>query len=180
MHDESHQLTLFGLSHVQEKQQSYDTHAVKGHEWQLYIDGASRNNPGQSGAGIYIKRDGLPLYQEGYFLGIKTNNQAEYLALILGLFCLKKWHAPDDRVLIYSDSQLLVRQLKGAYKVRNELLKPLHRVALSLINTFNAEVAHVMREENTHADKMANQGIDTQKPIPPMYVRMLEHYDVAL
>ena len=58
--------------------------------WKLFIDGASRNNPGRSGAGVYLLKNEKPVYQEGFYLGIKTNNEAEYLALLLGVFSCKK------------------------------------------------------------------------------------------
>lgn len=182
MNDTSLQLNLFECAQGDERitSKKTDDTVVVAHEWRLYIDGASRNNPGKSGAGVYIMRDGIPLYQEGYFLGIKTNNQAEYLALLLGLFTLKQWYNKRDKVLVYSDSQLLVRQVQGMYKVRNELLKPLHAIAQVMIKDMHVTIAHVMREDNTHADKMANHGIDTQKPMPPVFIRMLKQYDVAL
>ena len=147
---------------------------------QLYIDGASRNNPGPSGIGIYIVRDGLPLYQEGYFIGTKTNNQAEYLACVVGILILKQWCNADDTISIFSDSQLLIRQLKGIYKVRNEALQVLHRVALSMTNKLNAHMAHVMREDNKQADAMANRGIDANKKLPPAYLKTLEEYGISL
>src|SRR5437868_5897704 len=82
------------------------------HHYKLFIDGASRNNPGPSGAGIFILKDGELLHKEGFFLGSKTNNQAEYMALLIGLFILKKKLESHSLVHIISDSQLLVRQLK--------------------------------------------------------------------
>ena len=87
--------------------------------WQLYVDGASRNNPGPSGAGLCIFKDGEVAEKHGFYLGKRTNNQAEYLALLLGIFFLKKQISGGDFVEIVSDSQLLVRQLLGAYRVKN-------------------------------------------------------------
>ncbi len=184
-HDGTGQLKLFAsaadtTTHGRSSSQEKKSEEPTSHEWWIYIDGASRKNPGLAGAGIYVLKDGVPLYQEGYFLGVRTNNQAEYLAFLLGIFTLKKWWGHQDRVRLFSDSQLLVRQLCGTYKVRNELLKPLHRVAQHMVQDMRADVAHVMREDNVHADKMANRGIDTKKPIPPAFVRMLHSYEVAL
>src|SRR5437868_5008693 len=93
--------------------------------WTLFVDGASRNNPGPSGAGIYIVKNNILVIKRGYYLGIKTNNQAEYLALLLGLFILMEHREAEDQVRIISDSQLLVRQLVGMYKVRHPHLQPL-------------------------------------------------------
>src|SRR5579872_1960103 len=93
--------------------------------WTLFVDGASRNNPGPSGAGMYIEKDGVLVIKDGYFLGIKTNNQAEYLALLLGLFMVAEHMHGKDQLRIISDSQLLVRQLMGVYKVRQPHLQRL-------------------------------------------------------
>lgn len=180
MNDTLQQLTLFSSARNEHENKLDETVSAVARAWQLYIDGASRNNPGLSGAGIYIVRDGSPLYQSGYFLGTKTNNQAEYLALLLGLFNIKKWYEAQDSIAIFSDSQLLVRQLQGAYKVRNDLLKPLHSIALSMMREMQVTITHVRREDNVHADKMANHGIDTKKPMPSAFIKLLEKYDVAL
>src|SRR5579872_5661184 len=94
--------------------------------WMVHIDGASRNNPGKSGAGIFIKKDGQVVCQEGFYLGVKTNNQAEYYALLLGLFLLKQYATVHDTIWLASDSQLLVRQIQGMYKVKHAGLKPLN------------------------------------------------------
>ena len=181
MNDTADQLTLFSVMHNSDEfknQQKNDVH--EGYTCQLYVDGASRNNPGIAGAGIYIMRNGIPLYQTGYFLGIKTNNQAEYLAFLLGLFSLKKWYNTSDHISIFSDSLLLVKQLQGLYKVRNDLLKPLHHLALSMMRDMHISINHIMREDNMHADKMANHGIETQKPMPHSFLKMLKEYDVAI
>src|SRR5437762_9477283 len=75
-------------------------------EWQLYVDGASRNNPGFSGAGIFITKNSIPCYKQGFFLGIKTNNQAEYLACILGMYMLEHilGYHKDEILTVFSDS----------------------------------------------------------------------------
>src|SRR5688500_5396092 len=115
--------------------------------WKLYVDGASRNNPGPSGAGIYIEKDAKPFFKVGYYLGLKTNNQAEYLALLLGLFVLSDHVQNEDSVTIISDSLLLVNQLSGLYKVRQPHLQPLYHVCKEYIHKMNATIGHVLRDK---------------------------------
>lgn len=148
--------------------------------WTVYIDGASRNNPGKSGAGIFIKKDDQVVCQEGFYLGIKTNNQAEYYALLLGLFLLKQYAKPDDTALLASDSQLLVRQVQGIYKVKNEGLRPLHALARKIIADMSIEFMHVMRTDNVDADLLANQGIDTKKTLPKEFTALLMEHDIVV
>ena len=93
-------------------------------ELTIYTDGASRNNPGESGAGIYILRDGEPFEQIARYLGTTTNNIAEYTAAIIGLEHAAKVGA--RKVRLFADSELMVKQINGQYKVKNEGLKPLH------------------------------------------------------
>src|SRR5690349_12915959 len=81
--------------------------------WKLFIDGAARNNPGKAGAGIYILKNDQEVCKEGFYLGVKTNNQAEYAALLVGLYYIKQYIEPHDHLDIISDSQLLVRQFNG-------------------------------------------------------------------
>lgn len=148
--------------------------------WKLFVDGASRNNPGPSGAGIYGMRDNKPLISEGYFLGSKTNNEAEYLALLLGLLLLKDHYKPGDVVRVVSDSQLMVRQLRGEYRVKKPNLKILHGVAASLVNEFDAQLAHVLRSDNETADWLANQGIDQKVAVPAPMAETLQRYGIQV
>lgn len=148
--------------------------------WKLFVDGASRKNPGPSGAGIYIEKDGLVEIKEGYYLGIKTNNQAEYLALILGLFIIEQHVRSGDAIQIVSDSQLLVRQLKGIYKVRHSHLQPLHALGSEIMQKLGATIAHVMRDENSEADAMANHGVDSKIVPPKHYLTLLKHHGIVL
>lgn len=151
------------------------------HYFKLYVDGASRNNPGSAGVGIYIMKDDTPLEKQGFYLGIKTNNQAEYLALILGLLVLQK-HAigPDDILLVISDSELMVKQLKGEYRVKNPDLRQLFDVAKKLLVRLRYNVAHVLREENSIADKLANIGIDRAIRVPDDLLEKLHEYSISL
>jgi ribonuclease HI len=148
--------------------------------WKLFVDGASRNNPGPSGAGMYIEKNNIAEIKEGYYLGIKTNNQAEYLALLFGLFLLEEHLGSDDTIQIISDSQLLVRQLHGVYKVRHSHLQPLHALCKQYIHKLGATVAHVLRDENTQADAMANYGIDCKNNPPKKYIALLKQHDIHL
>lgn len=148
--------------------------------WKLYVDGASRNNPGKAGAGIYIIKDNKKFLEQGFALGLKTNNQAEYLALLVGIFFLKKYLCKDDVVMIVSDSQLMVRQITGHYKVKNAELIPLFKLSKKLLYGINYNIAHVLRDENKEADEMANLGIDKGKRLPQDFLDMLQEYEIQL
>ncbi len=134
--------------------------------WALFVDGASRNNPGPSGAGIVLLYNGDPRAELGFFLGKKTNNQAEYLALILGLCEAKKQLVAGDALGIYSDSELLIRQLQGRYKVKNPELKILYECVMGLLYGVPHSLHHVLRAANARADELANYGIDHKIPVP--------------
>jgi ribonuclease HI len=129
----------------------------------IHIDGGSRGNPGPAGAGAVVqdKNDNSILYKGGVFLGKATNNVAEYSGLLAGLAAAKELNA--THVDLFSDSQLLVRQMIGQYRVKNAGLKPLHRQATDLASGFEAcSFTHVRREENTAADKLANMAMDAK------------------
>jgi len=126
----------------------------------LHVDGASRGNPGEAGFGIHVTdaAGGEVASLFGY-LGKATNNVAEYQALLHGLrFALDRG---ARAVEVFSDSELLVRQLEGRYRVKNAGLVPLHREAQSLLARFDKRsVAHVRREQNREADALANRAVD--------------------
>lgn len=136
--------------------------------WHLYVDGAARQNPGPAGAGIFITKNDIPVLKKGFFLGCKTNNQAEYIAFLLGLYHLKSMvidmHNVD--VTCYSDSLLMVKQLNGQYKVLDQKLKKLFDIAKLYNNFVNMRIKHVPREKNVEADEAANWGIDQKVPLP--------------
>ncbi len=126
----------------------------------LKTDGASRGNPGHSGiGGQLVDSDGNNVLTFSEYIGQATNNVAEYKALIFGLDQAAKLNA---KVLLISlDSELLVKQMKGEYRVKNLGLKPLHAKAKALADHFvRVYVEHVFREENREADALANQAID--------------------
>ncbi len=127
----------------------------------LMIDGAARGNPGPAGAGVVLKGAGDRDIQEGVFIGEATNNVAEYSALIHGLELARKIGLRD--LLVQSDSQLLVRQMKGEYRVKNENLKKLFAKAQETASHFdNVSYLHVPREKNRQADSLANMAVDAK------------------
>jgi ribonuclease HI len=125
----------------------------------IYTDGASRNNPGEAGAGIFILQDDKPIEKIARYLGTTTNNIAEYTAAIIGLEHAVKLGAASVR--LNADSELLVKQLNGQYRVKNEGLKPLYLKVKELIAKIgNVEVQYIPREKNKEADALANKAID--------------------
>jgi ribonuclease HI len=125
-----------------------------------HIDGASRGNPGPAAYGVVIETaDGERLAALGKRLGRATNNFAEYQALLAALeYALQHKHL---RVKAFSDSELLVRQMQGAYKVKSLDLKPLFERARELAAQLESfAIQHVPREQNREADQMANQALD--------------------
>ena len=128
-------------------------------ELTIYTDGASRNNPGEAGVGVYILRDGEPFERIARYLGTTTNNIAEYTAAIIGLEHAVRLGART--VKLRADSELLVKQVNGQYKVKNEGLKPLHaRVKELIAKIASVEVKYIPREQNKEADALANKAID--------------------
>jgi ribonuclease HI len=169
------------LSLFEKKSQHQDACAAEGRRyWKLFIDGASRNNPGQSGAGFALYKNEELIEAHGFYLGTKTNNQAEYFALVLGLFYLKKYICPGDLLVIVSDSQLLVRQVQGMYRVKNVELKVLHQVACAVLSEFTFNIMHVLREDNKEADALANQGIDKKRKPSQKFLDFLQLYHVTI
>lgn len=127
----------------------------------IHFDGGSRGNPGPASAGVVITDTdtGKPLHQAGYFLGTCTNNVAEYHGLIRSL---KQARALGGTSLdIHSDSELLVRQITGQYRVKSPDLKPLYQEAVKRLRMFDHwEVQHVCRDRNQRADELANLAMD--------------------
>ena len=129
-------------------------------EWCLMVDGASRGNPGEAGCGAVIyDEQGEILKELTSYLGSSTNNVAEYQGLLMGLEGVLK--LGGRKLQIRSDSELLVRQLNGVYRVKDEKLKVLYRKALDLLGRLEAyRIIHVRREHNKLADRLANLAID--------------------
>jgi len=148
--------------------------------WQLFVDGASRGNPGPSGAGIHLLQNQEIVSRRGYYLGRHTNNEAEYLALLIGIFLVKKEAKSGDMVHVFSDSQLLIKQMRGEYRVRKPELQTLHSLVVKYAAPFACVFEHVFRENNTHADALANAGIDKKTALPASFVTLLRSHDVQI
>jgi ribonuclease HI len=128
----------------------------------IHIDGASRGNPGEAGFGVYVTTpEGAKVAELYGYLGRATNNVAEYQALIHALkYALDRGAA---RVKLFSDSELVVRQMAGRYRVKHSDMVPLHRQAAALLSRFReASLEHVRREQNRDADRLANEALDTK------------------
>ena len=125
-----------------------------------HIDGGSRGNPGPAAAGFTLTDTaGTQLQAKGIVLGRTTNNVAEYTGLVKALEAASQIGA--EQLVVFSDSELLVRQINGEYKVKSKLLKPFFEQAVSLLESFkNWQVRHVRRENNVEADKLVNQALD--------------------
>lgn len=144
-----------------------EKNATKITEVQLYADGGSRGNPGPSASGfVLLDMAGTVLHQEGVYLGITTNNQAEYQALKLGLeYVMRVWGAPE--VHVYMDSLLVINQMKNIFKVRNRDLWPVHDAVLKMVPQFKKiSFDHVPRELNKLADAEVNKCLDAEKSSP--------------
>lgn len=129
----------------------------------IHSDGAARGNPGPAGAGaVLTDPEGKVVGEVCRYLGDEmTNNQAEYRALLLALAEAKEKGA--TRLRIYADSELMVRQLRGEYKVKDKSLKPLFEDARGLLRGFGTyEIEYIPREKNRRADRLANLAIDGQ------------------
>ena len=132
----------------------------------IYIDGGSRGNPGPAAAGVVISDQDSErtLHEGGYFLGRATNNAAEYHGLIRALELTRGFDA--RRVHINSDSELIVKQITGEYRVKSPDLMPLYEKAQGLLLALGAwQIQHVPREENHRADQLANIALDRKRDV---------------
>jgi ribonuclease HI len=133
------------------------------------IDGAARGNPGPASYGVVIRRpDGTPAEALGKYIGRHTNNVAEYYALIAAL----DYAAANGikRLRVYSDSQLIVNQIKGLYKVKHPDLRPLHERAKKQAAGLEAfTIQYIPREQNREADAAANAALDNTGGVKPAY-----------
>ena len=126
----------------------------------LYVDGASRGNPGRAGAGVWMTNGkGKKLVEISRYLGHKTNNEAEYWALLLGLREAKRLGGKS--IHIFTDSELIERQVKGVYRVKNLNLRGLHKMVAQNLKEFSSfDIQSIPREQNQEADRLANQAIE--------------------
>ena len=126
---------------------------------EIYIDGAARGNPGESGIGVFIKETQDSIREVKRYLGTKTNNQAEYTALITALESAEDLSGRTIR--IYTDSMLVANQMNGLWKVKHPEIIPLNNQAKTLFKNFkDISIQHIPREQNSEADRLANLAID--------------------
>lgn len=129
-----------------------------------YVDGGSLGNPGPSGIGVVIGRpEGTPI-RISRWIGHQDNNVAEYVALLEALQCALNLNASELQV--YSDSQVVVRQMRGEYTCRSPRLYSLHWICRKLARSLSFSIHHVSREENAEANRLANAGARRREPDP--------------
>lgn len=165
---------LFGGSSKKQKEET------KNFDWVISVDGASRGNPGQSGAGVFIKKGDAEIVRSGFYLGNRTNNEAEYLALLIAVMFLQKERSENETVKILSDSQLLIRQMQGVYKIKKPELKVIYDAIWQELGTTECFFEHVERDKNTIADSLANHGVDTKNSLPLKFLDKLRTYEIFL
>mgnify|MGYP000513036561 CR=1 FL=1 len=131
----------------------------------IEFDGGSRGNPGPAGIGVVVRAaDGTTLLTLGRYIGAATNNVAEYQAVITGLE--KALELGAQSVQVCGDSELIIRQLRGEYRVRNPGLQPLHRRAKALLARFkHVSLMHNQRKDNSLADRLANLAMDRRADV---------------
>ena len=129
----------------------------------LFADGGSRGNPGPAASGaVLFDADGAVIHEIGTYLGVATNNVAEWMGLLTGLEAALEHGVSDLAVRL--DSELVVKQISGAYRVKNEGLIPLHAKAKVLLRKFaHVDVRHVPRKQNAAADALVNQILDAHR-----------------
>lgn len=134
----------------------------------IFTDGAARGNPGEAGVGIIMKDEhGAPLAELKKYIGTATNNKAEYSALLLALeHLLRSETIRCTDVVVYTDSELMARQILGEYKVKDPALKVLFQKVILLLRTapFTFAIRHIPRSQNAEADALANEAIDAKTP----------------
>ena len=138
---------------------SWDQSPLRDTALNVYIDGASKGNPGEAGAGVWVADgEGKRVLELSRYLGRKTNNEAEYCALLLGLREAKRLGGKSIRV--FTDSELVERQVNGLYRVKNLNLKALHASVMKHLREFSSyTIESIPREENREADRLANQAV---------------------
>jgi len=129
-------------------------------EYVLFFDGCSKGNPGLAGAGAVIYKNGTEIYNESIFVGLKeTNNKAEYTGLLIGL--TEAIRRNIKTLKVKGDSELVIKQMKGQYKVSSPNIQGIYQDAKKLQKQFHKiSFEHVYREHNKRADELSNQGIE--------------------
>lgn len=129
---------------------------------EIYIDGASKGNPGPSGIGVIICKDGRTIKNISSYIGNATNNIAEYTAFIFGLQEALKLKA--EQIIVNTDSELLYRQINRTYKIKSPNIIGLYHQALNLLSAFkDVRVKHIPRENNRGADKLATEAVKNNR-----------------
>jgi len=131
----------------------------------IFSDGGARGNPGPAACAIVVQGDkGNPLFKKSEFLGPATNNVAEYQGLLMGLTWILENNQVNE-ICFYMDSELVVKQIKGLYKVKDENLKLLHQEAKIILEKIPSKIIfqHVPREKNKLADALVNEELDSHK-----------------
>lgn len=136
----------------------------------LYCDGASKGNPGPASCGFVLmdSTTGQELLRQGTYLGEKTNNQAEYSGLLLAIRRAKEY-APK-KIQCYLDSELVTKQMRGEYKIKNSEMKRLHDLVVGEASTLDITFSHILRHLNTVADSMANYAIDKGRAVGDSFI----------
>lgn len=136
----------------------------------LYCDGASRGNPGKASCGFVLidTETGNELLRQGTYLGEKTNNQAEYTGLLLGIRRAKEYQ--PVKIHCFLDSELVTKQMKGEYKIKNPEMKRLHDLVVEEMEGENVDFQHVLRHLNSLADAMANHALEKGKKIGDTFI----------
>jgi ribonuclease HI len=132
----------------------------------IYTDGGSRGNPGISGFGVVVLNESNQvIHKISKFIGIKTNNEAEYSALLEALVWVRDHQGEFSSVKFFADSQLLIRQINGHYKVKAANIKPLYQLALSTLAEIHLPCTfhEILREKNSLADSLANLAMDHRR-----------------
>ena len=124
----------------------------------IYCDGGSRGNPGPAASGSVVVEDGKVVATKAEYLGITTNNQAEYRAVLLGLELMKEFKTTSAH--FYLDSQLVVRQIQGRYKVKDPGLRVIYLEIMQKLADLDVEFTHVLRAKNKLADAAVNDCLD--------------------
>jgi ribonuclease HI len=133
----------------------------------VYVDGASKGNPGPAGAGVVIETDdGTVIHEAGYYIGRTTNNVAEYYALLIAVEELLILRA--DEVSVFTDSELMAHQFNGVYKVKSPALKFIHGRIKRLVSAFKRfDIRHLPRDGNKRADSLASRAAKEQEDVEP-------------
>jgi len=151
----------------------------------VFVDGASRGNPGASGIGIFCHNvEGTAVIKSGFFTGNQTCNQAEYTALLYAFYYLSTTLSPSQQrcyhIMVTGDSLLLISQMRGDWKIKDPTLKIMASLIKDLSKNFSCSFGHVLRAFNTQADELANDGVDAKRRPPEAFLAYLAQHSLNL